>query len=143
MTGGQSMDLAAEGNRLSAATLEHMYSLKTGALIHAAVMSASLLQAPRSTHDAQSLDAFGRAVGIAFQIRDDILDVEGDTGVIGKQAGADQKLGKATYPGIFGLQQSRQRCDELLSGALRELDAFGAAAAPLEWLARFIVERGR
>ncbi|NNF40358.1 MAG: geranyl transferase [Woeseiaceae bacterium] len=143
MTGGQSMDLAAEGNRLNAVTLEHMYSLKTGALIHAAVMSASLLCAGLSTRDTQALDAFGRAVGVAFQIKDDILDVEGDTGVIGKQAGADQKLGKATYPGIFGLQKSRQRCDELLDGALRELDTFGTAAAPLEWLARFIVERGR
>jgi farnesyl diphosphate synthase len=143
MTGGQSMDLAAVGNRLSAATLEHMYSLKTGALIHAAVMSASLLREGLSKHDVQSFDTFARAVGIAFQIKDDILDVEGETGVIGKQAGADQRLGKATYPGIFGLQKSRQRCDELLNGALRELDAFGDAAAPLEWLARFIVERGR
>ena len=143
MTGGQSMDLAAEGNRLSAATLEQMYSLKTGALIHAAVMSASLLKEGLATRDLQSIDAFGRAVGIAFQIKDDILDVEGETGVIGKQAGADQRLGKATYPGIFGLRKSRQRCDELLNGALRELEAFGSNAAPLEWLARFIVERGR
>ena len=143
MTGGQSLALAAEGRSLSAAAIERMYSLKTGALIHASVMSAGLLRGDLSDSDMHALDAFGRAIGVAFQIRDDILDVEGETGIIGKQAGSDQRLGKATYPGLFGIEQSRQRCDELLSGALGHLERFGAAAAPLEWLARFIVERGR
>jgi farnesyl diphosphate synthase len=143
MTGGQSMDLAAEGGSLSAAELEHMYSLKTGALIHASVVSAGMLREDLTNDAAASLDAFARAIGVAFQIKDDILDVEGETEIIGKQAGADQGLGKATYPGLFGLDRSRQRCDELLAGALPHLRHFGDAAAPLEWLARFIVERGR
>lgn len=143
MTGGQSIDLAAEGSSLSAATLERMYSLKTGALIHAAVMSACLLREDLSAADTRAIDAFGRAIGVAFQIKDDILDIEGETHVIGKQAGADQRLGKATYPGLFGLDRSRQRCDELLNSALQQLERFGKAATPLNWLARFIVERGQ
>lgn len=143
MTGGQSIDLAAEGSSLSAEALEHMYSLKTGALIHASVMCAALLREDLSDDDAHSLDAFSQAIGIAFQIKDDILDVEGETHVIGKHAGADQRLRKATYPGLFGLDASRRRCNELLRGALEHLKPFGSDAAPLEWLARFIVERGQ
>lgn len=143
MTGGQSIDLAAEGSSLSAEALEHMYSLKTGALIHASVMCAALLREDLSDDDAHSLDAFSQAIGVAFQIKDDILDVEGETHVIGKHAGADQRLRKATYPGLFGLDASRRRCNELLRGALEHLKPFGRDAAPLEWLARFIVERGQ
>ncbi len=89
-----------------------------------------------------ALGSFGREIGIAFQIRDDILDVEGETEVIGKTAGADERLGKSTYPGLFGLEEARRRCDELLQLALSRLDQFGDRAAPLAWLARFIVERG-
>ncbi len=143
MTGGQSIDLAAEGNALSRDALEHMYALKTGALIHAAVTCAGLLREDLSDLEARSLDAFGRAIGVAFQIKDDILDVEGETHVIGKKTGADERLCKATYPGLFGLEQSRERCNELLQAALDHLEPFGRNAAPLAWLARFIVERGQ
>lgn len=143
MTGGQSMDLAAEGGSLSVPALEQMYALKTGALIHASVVSAGILREDLADDATKSLDAFARAIGVAFQIKDDILDVEGETEVIGKQAGADERLGKATYPGLFGLDRSRRRCDELLDGALAHLQHLGDATAPLEWLARFIVERGR
>lgn len=143
MTGGQSIDLAAEGGSMSATALEHMYSLKTGALIHAAVMAAGLLRENLTEEDLTALDGFARAIGVAFQIKDDILDVEGETEIIGKQSGSDERLGKATYPGLFGVDLSRQRCDELLRGALSHLERFDSAAAPLEWLARFIVERGR
>ena len=143
MTGGQAMDLAAEGSELAAQELERMYALKTGALIHAAVVSAGLLCDDLTEPRREALDAFGRSVGIAFQIKDDILDVEGETHIIGKPAGADQRLGKATYPSLFGLDESRRRCDELLARALDPLGVFGDEAAPLEWLATFIVERGR
>ncbi len=142
MTGGQSLDLAAEGQTLDAEQIEHMYSLKTGALIHASVVSASELSAGLSPERMSALDAFGRTIGIAFQIKDDILDVEGDTEVIGKPSGSDQRLDKATYPGLTGIAKARQRCDELLNGALEHLDDFGTDAEPLSWLARFIVERG-
>jgi farnesyl diphosphate synthase len=141
MTGGQSMDLAAEGQSLSAEEIEYMYSLKTGALIHAAVVSASCLSEKLVPQRASAIDAFGRTIGIAFQIKDDILDVEGDTEVIGKQAGADQRLGKATYPGLLGINRARHRCDSLLLSALEQLDDFGEDAESLRWLARYIVER--
>jgi len=142
MTGGQSLDLAAEGQSLDAAQIEHMYELKTGALIHASVVSASAICADLSAERSSALDAFGRTIGIAFQIKDDILDVEGTTEIIGKPSGSDQRLDKATFPGRVGIADARQRCDELLNGALQHLDDFGADAEPLSWLARFIVERG-
>lgn len=143
MTGGQSIDLAAEGEHLSAPELEHMYSLKTGALIHASINSACLLRGNLERDKAAALDAFGRDIGIAFQIKDDILDVEGETHVIGKPSGSDEKLGKATYPALFGIDASRRRCDELLRKALTSLAPFGDSAAALDWLARYIVERSR
>jgi farnesyl diphosphate synthase len=142
MTGGQSIDLAAEGKSLGTRELEHMYALKTGALIHASILSACLLDDGISDSETDALDAFGRAIGIAFQIKDDILDVEGETDVIGKTAGADQRLGKSTYPILFGVDEARRRCDELLQGAIAGLQLFGDRAAALQWLARFIVERG-
>ena len=142
MTGGQSLDLAAEGRELSIAEIEHMYALKTGALIHASVFSAALLSDSASDEQLAALDAFGRSIGVAFQIKDDILDVEGETEVIGKQAGADQRLNKATYPGLVGIETARKRCEELLASALQRLDDFGENAASLRWLAQFIVERG-
>ncbi len=85
---------------------------------------------------------FSRNIGMAFQIRDDILDVEGETEVIGKQAGADKRLAKATYPFLFGIEAARQRCETLLRASLQELEVFGDEAEPLRWLARYIVERG-
>lgn len=143
MTGGQSIDLAAEGAALSREEVEHMYSLKTGALIHASVVSACLLKEDLPAEDAAALDKFGRDIGVAFQIKDDILDVIGETDVIGKPAGSDEALDKATYPALFGIDVSRKRCDELLGGALANLQRFGPSAAPLEWLARYIVARGQ
>jgi geranylgeranyl pyrophosphate synthase len=142
MTGGQSLDLAAEGCSLSAEAIENIYAMKTGALIHAAVVSATLLSESIAAEQISAMDAFGRTIGIAFQIKDDILDIEGDTEVIGKPAGSDEGLSKATYPGLLGIEQARTRCDELLNSALEKLDDFGDDAASLRWLARFIVERG-
>lgn len=143
MTGGQSIDLASEGQTLAAEELEHMYALKTGALIHASVMSACLLSANVGYAEARSLDTFSRLLGVAFQIRDDLLDVEGQPEVTGKPVGSDAALGKATYPALFGSDASRTRCDELLNSGLAELDRFGKQAAPLRWLASYIVERAR
>jgi len=142
MTGGQSMDLRAEGRTLGAEELEHMYALKTGALIHASIMSACLLAEPLAPDYAAALDGFGRAIGVAFQIRDDILDVEGQTEVIGKPVGSDVRLNKATYPGALGLEASRKRCDELLAEGLQYLDVLDSTES-LAWLARFIVDRGK
>ena len=142
MTGGQSIDLGAEGRSLDAAELEHMFALKTGALIHASVMSACALAAPVPPAHSAALDGFGRTIGLAFQIRDDLLDVEGKTEDIGKTAGSDVRMNKATYPALFGVEASRRRCDELLAQGLGYLEGLPGTAA-LSWLARFIVDRGK
>jgi geranylgeranyl pyrophosphate synthase len=141
MTGGQSLDLAAEGRSLTADEIESMYALKTGALIHAAIVAPSLLVEALQPGRAAALDAFARNIGIAFQIRDDILDIEGATQVIGKRAGADIEREKATWPGLLGVDAARRRAGELLGGAIERLDDFGADADPLRWMARFITER--
>ena len=141
MTGGQAIDLASEGRTLAPDALEHMYALKTGALIHAAVASVCLLQPGLPREHAAVLDNFARSVGVAFQIRDDMLDIEGHTDVIGKRSGSDAGLAKATYPGLYGLEAARVRCNELLQDALGGLEPLGADAAPLRWLARYIVDR--
>lgn len=142
MTGGQSIDLASEGESLSAEEIEHMYALKTGALIHASVMSVCFLAEGLPQEKFAALDSFARDIGVAFQIKDDILDVEGETHVIGKPAGSDVSLNKATYPALFGIDVSRERCDELLNSGVERLSEFGDTAEPLRWLARYIVERG-
>lgn len=142
MTGGQSIDLSSEGLSLSEAELEQMYALKTGALIEAAVVGASCLADALSEDKQDALQVFARNIGVAFQIKDDILDVEGETHVIGKHAGADQRLEKATFPSLFGVGASRRRCETLLQAGLQQLETFEDDAEPLRWLARYIVERG-
>lgn len=141
MTGGQSIDLASEGKKLSAAELAEMHGLKTGALIRACVMSVVCLAREISDEQRRALDRFSRDIGLAFQIRDDILDVRGETAVLGKKAGADEELGKATWPGIFGIDEADRRCRELSATALGELERFGTAADPLRELSELIVER--
>ncbi len=141
MTGGQSIDLRAEGRTLEVDELEHMYALKTGALLHASIMSAGLLVEDIPADHVAALDGFSRAIGVAFQIRDDLLDVEGHTDVIGKPAGSDERLKKATYPSLFGIEASHRRCDELLVDGLQFLGVLNDAE-PLAWLARYIVARG-
>jgi farnesyl diphosphate synthase len=141
MTGGQSIDLGAEGCTLDVDELELMYALKTGALIHASIMSACILGGDLPDEYVDALDGFGRMIGIAFQIRDDLLDVEGKTADIGKTAGSDERLRNATYPSLFGVSASRMRCDELLEQSLARLEVLPDATS-LTWLARYIVDRG-
>lgn len=142
MTGGQSIDLLSEGLSLSEVDLERMYALKTGALIEAAVMGPSCLADGLSEDKRNALRSFSRNIGVAFQIKDDILDVEGETEVIGKQAGADQRLRKATFPSLFGVEAARDRCKALLQAGLQQLELFERDADPLRWLAGYIVDRG-
>jgi geranylgeranyl pyrophosphate synthase len=141
MTGGQSIDLASEGCVLSRDDLQLMHSLKTGALIGASVMSAACLAGGIAPAEVDALRHFSQSVGLAFQIRDDILDVEGHTEVIGKNAGADTRKAKATWPAMFGMEESRQRCKQLLDSGLVSLQVFGDAASSLRWLAHYIVDR--
>lgn len=118
-----------------------MHSLKTGALIRASVMSAACLVSDLTDENRVALLQFSESLGLAFQIRDDILDVEGHTEVIGKRTGADRRKMKATWPALFGMDDSRARCAQLLDRGLASLAPFGASAEPLRWLARYIVER--
>ena len=141
MTGGQAIDLSSEGRSLSEPELEQMYALKTGALIEAAVMGPSFLADGLPGEARGALLGFARYIGVAFQIKDDILDVEGETQVIGKQAGADRRLQKATYPSLFGVDAAKSRCETLLNAGLLQLNVLEESAEPLRWLARYIVDR--
>lgn len=141
MAGGQAMDLAATGQHLSLSELEVMHRQKTGALIGASVALATL-SAPGLPADRRAaLDQYAQCAGLAFQIRDDILDVEGETASIGKRAGADASLHKSTYPSVLGLEESRQRALALHHRALEALRPFGEAAAPLVWLSEYVITR--
>jgi farnesyl diphosphate synthase len=143
MTGGQAMDLAAEGLELSVDEMARMHGLKTGALISSCVMSACHLAGNPGDDTRLAMERFSQDIGLAFQIRDDILDVQGETEIIGKPAGSDQAQNKATWPALFGLEESARRCDELLDSALQQLSVFGSDAGPLQALASYIVERKR
>ena len=142
MTGGQAIDLGAEGKRLNAAELENMYRLKTGCLLKVSVLSAAYC-ADIVHPPIPALERFIDSVGLAFQIKDDILDIEGDTEVIGKQQGADIERDKATWPALFGLEEARAKANELLEVALDEISTIGPSADPLRQVARYIVERNR
>ena len=141
MAGGQAFDLAAVGHRLSLAELERMHDYKTGALIRASVMLGAMASGCRDTATLDALDRFGRAVGLAFQVRDDILDVEGDAAVIGKTQGKDAAADKPTFVSIIGMNASRRRLDELVGEALAEVEPLGERGNTLAALARFAVER--
>jgi farnesyl diphosphate synthase len=141
MAGGQAIDLAAVGKQLSVETLQDMHARKTGALIHASVVLGALAQEVASASARDALDHFGRAIGLAFQIVDDILDVEGETATLGKTAGADVARGKPTYPALLGLAGAKQRARELHEQALESLRPLGDNAGLLANLAGYIIDR--
>lgn len=144
MAGGQALDLAAIGRRLSLADVEEMHARKTGALIHACVMMGAACAPQLSETITRALDEFARAIGLAFQIQDDLLDVEGDVAVIGKATGADRALDKPTYPSVAGVERSRQVMHELHAralSALARLDAAGLNSAPLAAMSDWLVLR--
>ena len=143
MTGGQAVDLESEGQALAAGDLEALDRDKTGKLIRAAVLMPCCALPDLPTASRGALDHFAECMGLAFQIRDDVLDVEGEQARMGKTHGADAVRGKATYPSLLGMDQAKQRADALYAEALAALDRFGAAAEPLRWLARYIVQRDR
>jgi len=140
MAGGQALDLAAVGHPLSLAELEHMHACKTGALIRASVQLGALAAAA-DADTLQALDRYAHAVGLAFQVRDDILDVEGESAVIGKTAGKDAAAAKPTFPSIIGLDASRTRLAELTDAALAAIVPLGSRAALLQELALYAAHR--
>ena len=140
MVGGQVVDMASEGRAVPLDVLEYIHHHKTAALINAAVAIGGLLGGG-SAAQMEALKRYGQAIGLAFQIADDVLDVEGDSAALGKQAGQDEKHGKTTYPALLGVQASRQHAAALLNEALAALSDFDAAAERLRQLACFIVHR--
>jgi geranylgeranyl diphosphate synthase type II len=140
MIGGQVKDLEAERQRPDAATLEYIHRSKTGALITASLVSGGL-HAGGSPTEIQRLRDFGRSVGLAFQIVDDVLDVTQSSEQLGKTAGKDTASEKATYPALFGVEESLRKADALVVTGCNWLDSFGSRAQTLKDLARFLVQR--
>lgn len=141
MVGGQAIDLAAVGKELDIAELEDMHIHKTGALIHASVLLGAMANPSLEADRYSALDRFGKYIGLAFQIQDDILDVEGNTETLGKTAGADRALAKPTYPALLGLDAAKERARELLEAALGQLAPLGVEADPLRGIAAYMVQR--
>ncbi len=142
MVAGQALDLEAERRPVSIEELEHIHRLKTGALIAAAPRIGGLA-AGADDLEMAALDIYGRALGLAFQITDDILDVTGDADVLGKAAGRDTQLEKATYPGLAGLDEARARARREADVARAALAAAGIDSEELDALAGYAVERDR
>jgi len=141
MAGGQAMDLAAVGQSISAAELEDMHVHKTGALILASLRLGALCSDQVDASVMRQLERYGRCIGLAFQVHDDILDTVGDAERIGKASGADALRDKPTYPGLMGLDQARRFAGELRDEAVSALIDFGPQADTLRALADYVVER--
>jgi geranylgeranyl diphosphate synthase type II len=140
MVGGQVADLEAEGKRVGAETLEYIHRSKTAALICAST-TAGAICAGAGVLDVERLRRFGETIGWAFQVTDDILDVEESSAALGKTAGKDMAQEKATYPAVYGLERSHEIANELAGKAIAELEPYGAKAERLRAIAEFLVLR--
>lgn len=141
MVGGQAMDLEAEGSPLDLVQLENIHIHKTGALIRVSVQMGVLAHGGLDADKAERLDHYAKCLGLAFQIQDDVLDVEGDTAQIGKTAGRDQALNKATYPALVGLAEAKAMANQLINEAIESVSIFGERAQPLVWIANALLGR--
>ncbi len=141
MVAGQSIDLCHVGKQMDLAQLELMHQHKTGALIAASIEMGALSSGQASMHDLQTLRNYADCIGLAFQVKDDILDIEGDTQTLGKPQGSDLEQNKPTYPALLGMAGAKQKLALLNEQAHATLSVYGTAAAPLHWLADYIVER--
>jgi geranylgeranyl diphosphate synthase type II len=142
MIQGQMLDIASEGLNLSAGELENVHRLKTGALIEASLTCGALLGGADSRPQALLTD-YGSKIGLAFQVADDILNVEGNPELMGKAVGTDHLRQKSTYPSVLGIQAAKQFSKKLVQEALQALETFGKQAEPLRGIARYIIERKR
>jgi geranylgeranyl diphosphate synthase, type II len=140
MVGGQVADLESEGKRVEPQTLEYIHRSKTAALIRASV-STGAISAGAGIADVARLRSFGETIGWAFQVTDDILDVEESSAALGKTAGKDMAQQKATYPAVYGVAQSHEIAAKLANDAIAQLDSFGERASRLRTLAEFLVHR--
>jgi geranylgeranyl diphosphate synthase type II len=142
MIQGQMLDIAAEGRKLDVRELESMHTLKTGALIVASLQCGALLAEADKTQ-LSFLETYARNIGLAFQVADDILNVEGNPEVMGKAVGTDRLNKKNTYPALLGLDASKQFAQKLIRNALQALETFDNKAEPLRAMAAYIIERKR
>jgi geranylgeranyl diphosphate synthase type II len=140
MVGGQMLDLMAEGRKITHKELETVHRMKTGALLTAAVRSGALVGGG-SRQEVTQLTNYGEKFGLAFQITDDILDVEGDAREMGKAVGGDAKRQKATYPSLLGPEQAKTWARKVVESAVADLEPLGERAAPLQELARYLLVR--
>ncbi|MDX1573385.1 MAG: (2E,6E)-farnesyl diphosphate synthase [Methylophaga sp.] len=141
MAGGQAIDLQSVGKTLNLSALENMHQLKTGALIRASVQLGALASAQTTERDLQALDQYAKAIGLAFQVQDDVLDVVADTLTLGKQQGADVARDKPTYPALLGLEAAQQKARDLVDQALSALQQLTGPTQALSGLAGFVVQR--
>jgi geranylgeranyl diphosphate synthase type II len=140
MIGGQVVDLESEGKPVNADLLEYIHHSKTGALLTACVRCGALAAGANSA-ELEDLTGFGAKIGLVFQIVDDILDITASSEELGKTAGKDEKVEKATYPALYGLETSRKKAHELVESALQDIKTFGEKTDKLRYLAQFIVQR--
>ncbi len=140
MVGGQAVDVTSEGKGPDPAAVEYIHTRKTGALI-AASLTAGVILAGGNEEEVKSINRYGQHIGLVFQIADDILNIEGDREVMGKEIGGDKERGKITYPSVFGINKSKRVQDQLIDRAIEALDGFDERANPLRDLARYIVKR--
>lgn len=143
MAGGQAIDIAAVGQELNRIELENMHIHKTGALIRASIQMAISCAGKVEKEIQHGLDHYAKCIGLAFQIRDDILDVEGETDIIGKTSGNDSALNKVTYPSIMGLSEAKQTAQDLHDAAMESIAMLGTKADSLRQLSEYIVQRDR
>lgn len=140
MVAGQAYDLISEGKQPDETTVEFIHLNKTAALIKASVKAGAML-AEASEEKLKSLEAYGKAIGLAFQIVDDILDIESSTEQLGKPKGSDIERGKMTYPRVFGMEKSKQKARDLIEEAIESLKTFDHKAEPLRQIAKYIIKR--
>ncbi|EKD22087.1 MAG: hypothetical protein ACD_87C00167G0001 [uncultured bacterium] len=140
MVGGQVLDVRSEGKKVDLETLQQIHRLKTGELIRVSLRSGAILSGA-STEMTASLSDYGRQIGLAFQIADDILNVEGDRVLLGKQTGSDAARRKVTFPSLLGIEASRAHAESLIKEALKSLASFDDRAAPLRLITGYILER--
>jgi geranylgeranyl diphosphate synthase type II len=140
MVGGQVADIQSEGKEAEPDLVQYIHTHKTGALINASVVAGALLGGGTET-EVEAINGYGQRTGLAFQIADDILDVEGDSAAMGKGVGHDAQKGKMTYPSVFGLGRSKEIQKEMVDGAIASLEIFDHRADPLRQIALYIIER--
>jgi geranylgeranyl diphosphate synthase type II len=140
MVGGQVVDIQSEGKEVEASIVDFIHAHKTGALITASVLSGALMGGG-TAKQIESIQGYGQKIGLAFQIADDILDIEGDTQTLGKGVGNDARKGKITYPSVLGLDKSKEIQSAMIKGAVESLESFDDRAEPLRDIALYIIER--